>query len=183
MKKLLYTLLAVSIVFAACKKEDEAVAPTVINGCTDSNATNYNSTATSNDGSCTYSVIGTWNVVSMAYDITLGVYTSGSYPIGSYTVTNLTSGISNYALVNAQLTHQFSSDGIFTQIYNDDISNNQADTSYGSFVISEDSIFLSSGQKGSILVTENTLLMDLFHINLDQPDFESFQFNHASERE
>jgi len=26
-------------------------------------------------------------------------------------------------------------------------------------------------------------LMDLFHINLDYPDFESFQFNHTSERE
>ena len=119
----------------------------------------------------------------MVYDITEGVYTSGSYPNGSFTVTNLNSGVSNYALVNAQLTHQFSSDGLFTQIYNDNISNNEADTSYGSFVIVEDSIFLSSGQKGSILVTENTLLMDLFHINLDHPDFESFQFNHTSERE
>jgi hypothetical protein len=163
MKKLLYTLLTVSIVFSSCKKEDEK--PT--------NNTSVN----------TPSIIGSWNVLSMVYDITEGVYTSGSYPNGSFTVTNLNSGVSNYSLVNAQLTHQFSSDGFFTQIYNDDISNNQADTSYGSFVILEDSIFLSSGQKGTILVTENTLLMDLFHINLDHPDFESFQFNHTSERE
>ena len=44
-----------------------------------------------------------------------------------------------------------------TQIYNDDISNNQAETSFGSFEIVGDSIFLSSGQKGIISVTENTL--------------------------
>ena len=163
MKKLLYTLIIVSIILSSCKKEDEE--PT--------NNTNANAP----------SIIGSWNVLSMLYDITEGVYTSGSYPNGSFTVTNLNSGVSNYALLNAQLTHQFSSDGLFTQIYNNDISNNQADTSYGSFVIVEDSIFLSSGQKGSILVTENTLLMDLFHINLDHPDFESFQFNHTSERE
>ena len=163
MKKLLYSLLAVSIIFSSCKKEDEEL--------------------TNNTSANAPSIIGSWNVVSMVYDITEGVYTSGSYPNGSFTVTNLNSGVSNYALVNAQLTHQFSSDGLFTQIYNDDISNNQADTSYGSFVILEDSIFLSSGQKGSILVAENSLLMNLFHINLDHPDFESFQFNHTSKRE
>jgi len=163
MKKLIYSLLAVSIIFTSCKKEDEA--------------------PTNNTISNASSIIGSWNVVSMVYDITEGVYTSGSYPNGSFTVTNLTSGVSNYALANAQLTHQFSSSGLFTQIYNNNISNNQADTTYGSFVIVEDSIFFSSGQKGSILVTENTLLMDLFHINLDHPNFESFQFNHTSERE
>ena len=161
MKKLLYTFLAVSIIFSACKKEDEE-------------PTNNSSP----------SIFGTWNVVSMVYDITEGVYTSGSYPNGSYTVTDITSGVENYALQNQQLTHEFSSNGLFTQIFNDDISNNQANTSYGSFVIVEDSIFFSSGQKGTISVTENTLLMDLFHIDLSAyPDFESFQFNHTSERE
>ena len=162
MKKSLYTLLVVSIIFSSCKKDEEP---------------------TNNTSSTAPSIIGSWNVVNMVYEITEGVYTSGAYPHGSFTVTNLNSGISNYALVNAKLTHRFSSDGLFTQIYNDDISNNQADTSYGYFVIVEDSIFLSSGQKGSILVTENTLLMDLFHISLYHPNFESFQFNHTSERE
>jgi len=164
MKKLLYTFLAVSITFSACKKEDEE--PT--------NNTNTNSA----------SIVGSWNVVGMVYDITEGVYTSGSYPNGSFTVTEITSSVENYGLQNQQLTHEFSSDGLFTQIFNDDISNNQANTSYGSFVIVEDSIFFSSGQKGTISVTENTLLMDLFHIDLSAyPDFQSFQFNHTSERE
>jgi hypothetical protein len=55
MKKTLYTFLLVSIIFAACKKEDEVVTPTVVNGCTDASANNFNTNATNNDGSCTYS--------------------------------------------------------------------------------------------------------------------------------
>tara|TARA_B100000795_G_scaffold266364_1_gene249453 strand:- start:98 stop:601 length:504 start_codon:yes stop_codon:yes gene_type:complete len=167
MKKLLYTLLAVSIIFSACEKEEEEP------------ITNNN-----NNNNTSASVFDSWNVVNLVYDITEGVYTSGSYPNGSFTITNITSGVENYALQNQQLTHEFSSDGLFTQIFNDDISNNQVNTSYSSFVIVEDSIFFNNGQKGGISVTENILLMDLFHIDLsDYPNFQSFQFNHTSERE
>ena len=185
MRRLLYTFLAVSIIFAACKKEEDNTpnTPTLVYGCTNVVATNYNPNATQDDGSCAYSIIGKWNVISMIYDITEGFYTSGSYPNGSYTTTNITSGVANYGLQNAKLTHEFSANGLMTQIFNSDISSNQADTSYGSFAIVEDSIFMSSGQKGIISATENTLLMDLFHIDLNNyPNFESFQFNHTSER-
>jgi len=55
-----YVLLAVSIVFSACKKEEEdtIAATTVLSGCTDAIATNYDATATSDDGSCTFGIVG-----------------------------------------------------------------------------------------------------------------------------
>ena len=98
MKKLLFILLCLPLLFSSCKDEEP------IN--------NTNSSP----------IIGSWNVVSMAYDITEGVYTSGSYPNGSFSITNIASGVENYALQNQQLTHKFSSDGLFTQIFNDNIS-------------------------------------------------------------
>jgi len=57
MKKLIYTLLAVSMIFTACKKEE---------GCTDAIATNYNADAEDDDNSCIYSIVGTWSPTSMA---------------------------------------------------------------------------------------------------------------------
>ena len=59
MKKMFYALLAVSIVFTACKEEDDDItAPTVLSGCTDAIATNYDATATSDDGSCIFGIVG-----------------------------------------------------------------------------------------------------------------------------
>jgi len=49
MKKILYLFLAISLIFAGCKKEDDAVTPTTtsskIYGCTDVNAVNFNASA------------------------------------------------------------------------------------------------------------------------------------------
>jgi len=59
MKKLLYTLLAVSLVFSACKKEE---------GCTDAIAINYNADAEKDDGSCIYSIVGGWDCTTMTID-------------------------------------------------------------------------------------------------------------------
>jgi hypothetical protein len=65
MKKILYLFLTVSLIFSSCKKEeDEVVTPTVVSGCTDSDATNYSSNATSDDGSCTYDITGVWQTTS-----------------------------------------------------------------------------------------------------------------------
>ena len=64
MKKVLYTLLAVSLIFTACKKEE---------GCTDAIATNYNADAEDDDNSCIYSIVGTWSPTSAAinYSVTM----------------------------------------------------------------------------------------------------------------
>jgi hypothetical protein len=65
MKKLIYTLIAVSMIFTACKKEE---------GCTDPIATNYNADAEDDDNSCIYSIVGTWSPTSAAvnYSVTMG---------------------------------------------------------------------------------------------------------------
>ena len=70
MKKILYLFLTVSLIFSSCKKEeDEVVTPTVISGCTDSDATNYNASATSDNGSCEYSIANSvWAITSSIAD-------------------------------------------------------------------------------------------------------------------
>ena len=66
MKKILYLFLTVSLIFSSCKKEeDEVVTPTVISGCTDSDATNYIANATSDDGTYIYKVTeAVWSITS-----------------------------------------------------------------------------------------------------------------------
>ena len=54
----LVLFVGLSIIVSSCKKDEM-----IIEGCTDSSAMNYLSTATSNDGSCIF-----------AYDIALGVW-------------------------------------------------------------------------------------------------------------
>jgi len=60
MKNYLYLFLVVSVIFTSCKKEeDENPTPTVITGCTNLNAVNYDASAQSDDGSCIYDIFPT----------------------------------------------------------------------------------------------------------------------------
>ena len=77
MKKALFVLSIVSIIFAACKKEDEVVAPTLVNGCTDSIANNYNELATVDDGSCIYGIVGLWTPTSVDVDSSMTTTIAG----------------------------------------------------------------------------------------------------------
>ena len=53
MKKIFYLLLILPLFFTSCKKEE---------GCTDLQAANYNPDAEEEDGSCLYSLVGSWSM-------------------------------------------------------------------------------------------------------------------------
>jgi len=74
-KKALYTLSIVSIIFTACKKEEDT--PVAINGCTDTTATNYDELATVDDGSCIYGIVGVWTPTSLVIDSSQTVTING----------------------------------------------------------------------------------------------------------
>ena len=61
MKKILYTLLAVSLIFSACEKKD-------IEGCTDSTMFNYNPLANTDNGTCETFIYGCTNQIALNYN-------------------------------------------------------------------------------------------------------------------
>ena len=64
MKKIgIFTAFAALVSFSSCEEEDPAVL-----GCTDMNAINYNTSATQNDGSCTYIVPGCTDAEALNYN-------------------------------------------------------------------------------------------------------------------
>ena len=71
-----FLAIALSVSFASCDKDDSvddgAVIATYVLGCTDENAENFNSNATDDNGSCTYSVsymlAGEWNIQLLEYE-------------------------------------------------------------------------------------------------------------------
>jgi hypothetical protein len=82
MKKILYLFLTVSLIFSSCSKEDEAVTPTVITGCMDNTADNYNSNANEEaSNSCNFSAEVTYFLYKSASDAMIA---SGIPYVGFY---------------------------------------------------------------------------------------------------
>lgn len=68
---LIMMILSSLFIISSCKKEEE-----IIEGCTDSAAMNFNSNATSNDGSCQYAydiAQGVWNISSDCDDLPIPI--------------------------------------------------------------------------------------------------------------
>ncbi len=64
MKKLFFLPIILSLFFfTSCEKDEDA-----IEGCMDECATNYNSSATEDDGSCMYSFLGTYTISDWKID-------------------------------------------------------------------------------------------------------------------
>ena len=63
MKKLIYTLLSLSVIFGACEKEDE-----LVSGCTDFTMFNFNPSAEVDDGSCIPFIFGCNDSIAYNYN-------------------------------------------------------------------------------------------------------------------
>tara|TARA_X000000368_G_scaffold396815_1_gene365395 strand:- start:134 stop:769 length:636 start_codon:yes stop_codon:yes gene_type:complete len=181
MKKLLYTLFAVSIIFASCKKvENEIITPTLVNGCKDTSATNYNVYATNDDGSCIYIISGCTDSIATNYNILVnvddgsctysivGIWQPNSISVNSnYTVSilgqNIQSFDTSYTMTPEEAgiegNIQFTSDG--NVITTNDDGNTETDTYTTSgdtvTVVSIDDSGYSEIQIGTFTVTNTTL--------------------------
>jgi len=69
MKKILLVLTLTALVFACKKEDDKPIKTTIIEGCMDTLALNYNPEATENDGSCEYNVVeGCMDTIALNYN-------------------------------------------------------------------------------------------------------------------
>ena len=107
MKKLIYTFLAVSMIFTACKKEE---------GCTDAIATNYNADAEDDDNSCIYSIVGAWSPTSISGTQSMSVTVMGQIVDSFDTTFTMTSADPEWEYTDVE----FTADG---NMYNDGDTN------------------------------------------------------------
>ena len=93
---LFFTIL--TFVFSSCSKDDDSNDNDPVAGCIDPQAVNYNPDANTDDGSCQYSILGSWEIVSYTLegqDIMLSyqylyqyIYNDGTYNIWGQTTSN-----------------------------------------------------------------------------------------------
>ena len=70
---------SLALVVSSCKKDG-----VLIEGCTDSSAMNYQSLATSNNGSCEFAydvAQGQWNIETACQDLTISIPVMGDFPV------------------------------------------------------------------------------------------------------
>lgn len=70
---------SLALVVSSCKKDE-----VLIEGCTDSSAMNYQSLATSNNGSCEFAydiAQGQWNIETACQELTISIPVVGDFPV------------------------------------------------------------------------------------------------------
>jgi hypothetical protein len=165
MKKLLYTFLAVSIIFAACKKEDEVVLPTVISGCTDVLAQNYNSNATVDNGFCTYITVisGCMDTIATNYN-PLATIDDGSCIlgiVGVWTPTSVDKDSSTTTTIAGEIVYEFDfGDGleILTYSGSQTMTPEEADME-GTMEFTADGYAIFAGEDTSLYTYSNDMLI------------------------
>ena len=146
MKKLLYTLLAVSIIFSACDKDDDNT----------SDSGNNN-----NSGNTTATIIGLWERTSDYITYTYGYL----HPTqGTEVVTSTTSESRNYPYNSETEFINFKSDGTYTSAYYFNGALNNTSTSNYYKLDNYLELITSTGEVRSIFtittLTNSTLIID-----------------------
>ena len=169
MKKLIYTFLVVSIIFAACKKDDNT--PTAaIQGCMDPLATNYvdNATAdcTGNTGGpdvscCTYVVSGCTDSIATNYNAAATV-DDGSCEygiVGTWTPTSVDLDSSMTTTINGEVVYELNGE-ILTYSGSQTMTPEEADIEGDIEFTSDEKMYIDGELIGDYTYSDNVLIID-----------------------